>query len=46
MTDSEFIRALERCEFPDTDFNHAAHVRAAYLSTRPSPSRSALSQIR
>ncbi len=31
MTDEEFLRALERCELPERDFGHAAHVRAAYL---------------
>jgi hypothetical protein len=31
MTDREFIRALESCELAESDFGHAAHVRAAYL---------------
>src|SRR5262245_24805575 len=31
MTDEEFIAALERCSLPETEFTHAAHVRAAYL---------------
>jgi hypothetical protein len=34
MTDEEFIAALERCSLPETDFTHAAHVRAAYLYLR------------
>ena len=31
MTDQEFLRALESCELAESDFGHAAHVRAAYL---------------
>jgi len=34
MTDAEFLRALERCELPESEFGHAAHVRAAYLYLR------------
>jgi hypothetical protein len=31
MTDGEFLRALEECALPESDFGHEAHVRAAYL---------------
>ena len=31
MSDEEFLRALESCELEESDFGHAAHVRAAYL---------------
>jgi hypothetical protein len=31
MIDAEFLAALERCTLPETEFTHAAHVRAAYL---------------
>ena len=31
MTDEDFLAALERCELPESEFRHAAHVRAAYL---------------
>lgn len=34
MTDPEFIAALESCTLPAAEFNHAAHVRAAYLYLR------------
>jgi hypothetical protein len=31
MTDGEFLRALEECALPQSEFGHSAHVRAAYL---------------
>jgi hypothetical protein len=31
MNDAEFLEALEQCALPETEFTHAAHVRAAYL---------------
>ena len=31
MTDDEFLAALEGAALPAGSFNHAAHVRAAYL---------------
>ena len=34
MTDPEFIQALESCTLPESQFGHAAHVRAAYLYLR------------
>jgi predicted metal-dependent hydrolase len=46
VTDAEFIRALERCEITAADFNHAAHVRAAYVYLRESAFAEALLRIR
>jgi hypothetical protein len=34
MTDEEFIRELESCTLCEQQFNHAGHVRAAYLYLR------------
>ena len=34
MTDEDFLAALERCELPESEFRHSAHVRAAYLYLR------------
>jgi len=31
MTDGEFLRALEDCALPESEFGHLGHVRAAYL---------------
>lgn len=31
MTDAEFIRALEGCTLAQQEFDHAGHLRAAYL---------------
>jgi hypothetical protein len=31
MQDEEFLRRLADCSLPPEDFNHRAHVRAAYL---------------
>jgi hypothetical protein len=31
MNDTEFLAALECCTLPESEFTHAAHVRAAYL---------------
>lgn len=31
MTDAEFIRALENCTLAQEEFDHAGHLRAAYL---------------
>jgi hypothetical protein len=30
VTDEEFLQALESCKLPESQFGHAAHVRAAY----------------
>ncbi|HLQ14207.1 MAG TPA: hypothetical protein VK130_13325 [Steroidobacteraceae bacterium] len=46
MTDAEFLRALESGELPESDFGHAAHVRAAYLYLRPGDFAAALGSIR
>lgn len=45
MTDDEFLRALERCELPESDFRHADHVRAAYLYLRVADFAGALLRI-
>jgi hypothetical protein len=45
MTDREFIRALECCELAESDFGHAAHVRAAYLYLQESDFAEALGRI-
>lgn len=34
MNDVEFLLALENCTLPESDFTHAAHVRAGYLYLR------------
>ena len=31
MNDEEFLSALESCRLPEREFDHGAHVRAAYL---------------
>lgn len=31
MNDEEFLLALEGCTLPESQFDHAAHVRAGYL---------------
>jgi hypothetical protein len=31
MTDEEFLRALENCTLPESEFNHYGHVRAGYM---------------
>ena len=46
MTDPEFLRALENCELPETEFAHAAHVRAAYLYLQEYDFAEALKRIR
>ena len=46
MTDEEFLRALENCELPESDFGHAAHVRAGYLYLRQADFAEALVRIR
>jgi len=34
VIDADFIRALEACTLEEKEFNHAGHVRAAYLYLR------------
>jgi hypothetical protein len=46
MTDEDFLRALETCELPETEFGHAAHVRAAYLYLQEGDFAAALERIR
>ena len=46
MTDEEFLRALESCELPESDFGHAAHVRATYLYLHSGDFVVALERIR
>jgi hypothetical protein len=46
MTDEQFIRALESCQLPESDFGHAAHVRAGYLYLRQADFPEALARIR
>jgi len=46
MTDEEFLRALERCELPESEFGHAAHVRAAYLYLQETDFAGAMERIR
>jgi hypothetical protein len=46
VTDREFLRALENCELPESEFGHAAHVRAAYLYLQDFDFAVALERIR
>jgi hypothetical protein len=46
MTDAEFLEALEACRLHPNDFDHAAHVRAAYLYSRRSDFPEALGDMR
>ena len=46
MTDSDFLRALETCVLPESEFRHAAHLRAAYLYLQESDFVGALERIR
>jgi hypothetical protein len=46
MTDEEFLRALESCTLIESDFGHAAHVRAAYLYLRSLDFPAALERTR
>jgi predicted metal-dependent hydrolase len=46
VTDDEFLRALEKCELPESAFGHAAHVRAAYLYLRAEEFSGALERMR
>jgi len=46
VTDAEFLRALEACELPDGAFDHAGHVRAAYLYLRACGFAGALERMR
>jgi hypothetical protein len=46
MTDAKFLEALESCTLPETEFGHAAHVRAGYLYLRSLEFAAALARIR
>jgi hypothetical protein len=46
MTDEDFLRSLETCELPESEFGHAAHVRAAYLYLQEGDFAAALERIR
>jgi hypothetical protein len=46
MTDDDFLRALESCELPESEFGHAAHVRAAYLYLQEGDFATALARTR
>jgi hypothetical protein len=46
MTDPEFLQALESCTLPESQFGHAAHVRAAYLYLRQADFVGALDRMR
>jgi hypothetical protein len=45
MTDEEFLRALESCTLPESQFGRAAHVRAAYLYLQQSDFAEALNRV-
>jgi hypothetical protein len=46
MTDESFLDALESCRLAETEFGHAAHVRAAYLYLRSCEFPDALKRMR
>jgi hypothetical protein len=46
LTDHEFLQALESCTLPESQFGHAAHVRAAYLYLRQADFVGALDRMR
>ena len=46
MTDDEFLRALESCTLPESEFGHHAHVRAGYLYLKKSNFAEALVRMR
>ncbi|HZF32550.1 MAG TPA: hypothetical protein VE914_01990 [Candidatus Angelobacter sp.] len=45
MTDAEFLVSLESGTLPESEFNHAGHVRAAWLYLRRSPFPAALAKM-
>lgn len=45
MTDTEFLANLEACRMPVGAFNHAAHVRLAYLCLREQEFAAALVRV-
>jgi hypothetical protein len=46
VTDGAFLRALESCKLSESQFGHAAHVRAAYLYLRQNDFAGTLDRIR
>jgi hypothetical protein len=46
MTDGEFLRSLENCTLPESEFGHVAHVRAADLYLQQSDFTGTLERIR
>ena len=46
MIDGHFIRALESCTLSEQEFNHAGHVRAAYLYLQSGDFAEALMRLR
>jgi len=46
LHDAQFIKALEGCALPESEFSHAAHVRAAYLYLKAHDFAEALARIR
>ncbi len=46
MTDEEFLRALESCTLPQSQFGHVAHVRAVYLYLQHADFATALDRVR
>jgi hypothetical protein len=46
VIDADFIRALEACTLEEKEFNHAGHVRAAYLYLRPGDFAESLKRMR
>jgi hypothetical protein len=46
MTDEDFLRSLERCVLLESEFGHAAHVRAAYLYLQEAEFVGALERMR
>jgi hypothetical protein len=46
MTDGDFLRALEECTLPASEFGHLAHVRAAYLYLLDGDFATALARMR
>jgi|SRR5580658_336440 hypothetical protein len=46
MTDEDFLRALESCTLPESEFGHHAHVRAGYLYLNKSNFAEALVRMR
>jgi hypothetical protein len=46
VIDGDFIRALESCTLCEQEFNHAGHVRAAYLYLQSGDFAQALTRLR